>query len=90
VVNGHKFRKRPIVIQARRFQNYVFTKREWLAWCGSDAQIIAETMDSRDFGRFCIGAHEVMEADWVIREKSGDFSVCSPSAFVQEFEPAYG
>lgn len=94
-VNGFKFRRRAASVQARRFNNGIFTKREWLEWC-PEAQIacagrsVEETLDSRNFGWFCIGPHEVFEGDWVVREKSGEFSVCSPGAFEQEFEPAYG
>lgn len=94
-MNGVKVRRRPTVLEARRFQNNVFTKREWLAWC-PDALIacagtsVVETLDSRDFGWFAIGGHEVFEGDWAIREKSGEFSVASPGAFQSEFEPAYG
>jgi hypothetical protein len=84
----NKFRKRPVVIEARQlnFENAA----EIMAWCGSTKHwsrpplravtgIIVPTLE---------GQHEASFGDWIIKGVKGEFYPCKPDIFEATYEPA--
>lgn len=102
-MNGRKFRRRPVTVDAQRFNNGIFTKAEWLDFCpdaniGCSGRSRAEALESRDFGWFAVSNVDlsvtmVREGDYVVREFRDDgdvFLVCDAAVFARTYESAYG
>lgn len=85
-----KFRKKPVVIEARRFDVTRLTEQEALAaWCGGllrgykldavDREIEIPTLEGDMRANF---------GDWIISGVKGDFYPCKPDIFEATYEPA--
>ena len=85
-----KFRKRPIVIEARRFDELGLAQQERLAdWCNGrlrgtklDPQERVIQIDTRE------GELEASFGDWIIKGVKGEFYPCKPDIFDITYEPA--
>lgn len=82
-----RFRKKPVVIEARQltFQNTA----DIMVWCGSTKSwskppmravtgIIVPTLE---------GQHEAAFGDWIIQGVKGEFYPCKPDIFAATYEP---
>jgi hypothetical protein len=85
-----KFRKKPIVIEAREFTGPEVA-RELADWCGGS------TYQRYFFGRpqtmvieipTLEGTMEATEGDWLIKGVEGEFYPCHPQIFAKTYEPA--
>jgi len=88
-----KFRKKPVIIEALRFDGSNFM--EVLDWVGSHAtagprlafvdaenKLRIRTLESGD------GSHIADSGDWIIRGVKGEFYPCKPDIFAATYEPA--
>jgi hypothetical protein len=83
-----KFRKKPVVIEARRFDVTSKTEQEALAgWCGGllrgyrldaeDREIEIQTLEGDMRAEF---------GDWIIRGIKGEFYPCKPDIFEATYD----
>lgn len=82
------YRKKPIVIEARRFDSEDLNIQEWLAdWCkgklcgiklpAKDRVIKIDTLE---------GEIEASYGDWIIKGVKGEFYPCKPDIFELTYE----
>lgn len=78
-----KFRKRPVVIEARLLDSADYDEAcSTVKWCGGtaiDAGCLIPTLEGEmraDFG------------DWIIKGVKGEFYPCKPDIFESTYEPA--
>jgi len=87
-----KFRKKPVVIEARQFAQPVDIG-ELARWCGGEWRFSATKTDSRGKPLQVIwintleGAMTAQPGDWIIRGVKGEFYPCKPDIFEQTYEP---
>lgn len=84
-----KYRKKPIVIEAIKYQSELGNNRivNWLSqqeanitrWLFHDGDITIPTLE---------GDHKVSDGDWIIRGVNGEFYPCKPDIFEKTYEPA--
>lgn len=86
-----KFRKKPVVIEARQFFNdgSSYELLHWInegqhaagralaSWCNNE--IMVPTLE---------GQHIASPGDWIICGVAGEFYPCKPDIFEQTYEPA--
>ncbi len=85
-----KFRKKPVVIEARQFDGSIEGANEVLAWIGSygadakrahltqpDQGIVIPTLE---------GDHLAMPGDWIIKGVACEFYPCKPEIFAATYE----
>lgn len=73
-----KFRKKPVVIEAREFTGFNWPELdEWIGQNQVYPQI--KTLE---------GIHHVSVGDWVIKGVKGEFYPCKPDIFEQTYEKA--
>ena len=77
-----KFRKKPVVIEARQWTGA--NAPELLDWIKPNARqegasLIIPTLE---------GDHEAGLGDWIIRGVKGEFYPCKPDIFAATYEPA--
>jgi len=85
-----KYRKKPVIIEARQFTR--LTADDIAAWCGGFVIADAKPSDPTDvYWALDIPTLEgVMRAnlgDFIIRGVRGEFYPCKPDIFVQTYEP---
>ena len=84
------FKKKPVTIEARRFDGSPFSAdciSLWMSECGSgrvpvyaaDNSLIIPTLE---------GDHRANPGDWIIKGVKGEFYPCKPDIFEQTYEPA--
>ena len=81
-----KFRKKPVEIEARRFDFDDVCMRDVVRWCGGelrtfivdDPYIIIHTLE---------GDHKATLGDWIICGVKGEFYPCKPDIFEATYEP---
>jgi hypothetical protein len=81
-----KYRKRPVVIEAKQYDGSEASRDEILTWGdGSDTPMSVDangiTIDTLE------GQHRVSVGDFVIRGVKGEFYPCKPDIFVATYEP---
>lgn len=90
-----KFRKKPVVIEARQLTNEtLFPIMHWIdaeggktgEWCwdADDDQFIVEryvTIETLE------GNHKAQEGDWIIKGVAGEFYPCKSDIFAATYEP---
>lgn len=89
-----KFRKKPVVIEARRCTPE--TADEVAKWCGGRVLREAKASDPTDVSVVLviptlegpITAQTYHGGDWIIRGVSGEFYPCKPDIFDATYEPA--
>ena len=82
-----KFRKKPVVIEAIKYQAELGNNRvmNWLAqqganvdgWLFHDGEITIPTLE---------GNHLCLNGDWIIRGVKGEFYPCKPDIFEMTYE----
>jgi hypothetical protein len=82
-----KFRKKPVVIEARRFTGEPDADLErWIgdqfeSWVPSKRQLVIRTREGDMFGS---------AGDWIIQGVAGEFYACKPDIFAETYEPVEG
>lgn len=84
-----RFRKKPVVIDAVRFDGSARSSNLILEWIGTNGQ------QARNFrGKLIIdtleGSMSADMGDWIIRGVQGEFYPCKPDIFTATYEPADG
>lgn len=87
-----KYRKRPVVVEARRLDNTEESAREVAAWCSGHYSPDSNP-DGSDPMHFVVintleGNHLATPGDYVIRGVQGEFYPCKPDIFDATYEPA--
>lgn len=86
-----KYRKKPVVIEARRYDGTEASANALIDWIDQDAPSNDAVHDPND-NAVCIKTLEgVMAAspgDWIIRGVQGEFYPCKPDIFDATYEPA--
>lgn len=75
-----KFRKKPVVIEARQLSEA--NAKDIASWCGGrpgKAGVIIPTLE---------GAHNASIGDWIICGVKGEFYPCKPDIFSETYEVA--
>lgn len=75
-----KFRKKPVVIEARQYTRIGLEAEQVAKWCGgqqTDEGCIIHTLE---------GDHLANYGDWIIRGVKGEFYPCKPDIFEQTYE----
>ena len=83
-----KFRKKPVVIEARRFSGDVESHR-LAQWCGGRLHLGDNPTDPRwmiDIPTL-EGTMRAEVDDWIIRGVTGEFYPCKPDVFAATYEP---
>lgn len=88
-----KFRKKPVVIEAMKFDGSLNGSKECAAWCGGRANYDPKPSDPTDvFVSVSIPTLEgVMTAtggDFIIKGVQGEFYPCKPDIFAATYEAA--
>lgn len=83
-----KFRKKPVVIEARRFEaNEIHEQFEVADWCNGK---LRGTMLSADLRVIQIntleGEMDAYVGDWIIKGVKGEFYPCKPDIFEMTYE----
>ena len=85
-----KFRKKPVVIEARRLQEPE-TPQELAFWCGGRVCGVGEVgkkvwleIDTLE------GTHRADYGDWIIQGVKGEFYPCKPDIFDMTYEKVTG
>ena len=89
-----KFRKKPLVVEARHFRGDRESGQAIQAWAaGTTPQclIVMETSPTFEIRTLIIptpeGKMEASEGDWVIRGVRGEFYPCAADIFAATYEP---
>ncbi len=84
-----KFRKKPVVIEARQFLNDE-TSYEVLHWVNESQHLGNAGFASWHNGFMLIptleGVHEANPGDWIIQGVAGEFYPCKPAIFDATYE----
>ena len=90
-----KFRKKPVVIEAREWTGTQECFDDLYAWgnpCGDPADAAITSTDddlSRGLTIFTLeGTHHASLGDWIIQGVKGEFYPCKPDIFAATYEPA--
>ena len=76
-----KYRKKPVVIEARQYTRNGLEAEEVAKWCGgrqTDDGVIIHTLEGDHLGEY---------GDWIIQGVKGEFYPCKPDIFEQTYEP---
>ena len=83
-----KFRKKPVVIEARRFNNDAEANK-LARWCGGQVRITSTLFDTHlaiDIPTL-EGTMRAYVGDWIIRGVAGEFYPCRDDIFTATYEP---
>jgi hypothetical protein len=85
-----KFRKKPVVIEARCFSSVTIHEQEMLAdWCHGRLRGVRLPADARVIQIDTLeGEMEARFGDWIIQGVKGEFYPCKPDVFEATYEPA--
>jgi hypothetical protein len=81
-VSAHRYRKKPVVIEAMKWDGTSDSFREitdWAddVWGKEGASLIIPTLE---------GDHQAMPGDWIIKGVKGEFYPCKPDIFEATYE----
>lgn len=92
-----KFRKKPVVIEAVRFEYTMNGIQKLQAFCGSVLGVVSKERhpDAKAEAQICTledGVHLTVkhiatEGDWIIKGVQGEFYPCKPDIFEATYEP---
>jgi hypothetical protein len=88
------YRKKPVVIEARRVAGMPINVYAVADWCGG--KVDTETAaDRRSIVPFILidtleGTMKANEGDWIIKGVNGEFYPCKPDVFSKTYEPVEG
>lgn len=87
-----RFRKKPIVIEARQLDGGPIDVHALAKWCGGD---VSASVTSDRMGlvptitiHTLEGDHQASPGDWIIKGVAGEFYPCKPDIFELTYEPA--
>ncbi|MBY0523433.1 MAG: hypothetical protein K2R98_08535 [Gemmataceae bacterium] len=87
-----RFRKKPVVIEAMRFDGTKESANYVLAWLGNSGAVANRVHRTKPERGIAIGTLEgAMHAspgDWIIKGVKGEFYPCKPDIFEATYEPA--
>ncbi len=75
-----KFRKKPVVIEARQYTRNAMEAEAVANWSGgrqTDDGLVIETLEGDHLGNY---------GDWIIQGVAGEFYPCKPDIFEQTYE----
>jgi hypothetical protein len=78
-----RFRKKPVVIDAMRFEAVDDGSRV-ARWCGGSNESSPTAIDITTLE----GVMRANVGDWIIRGVQGEFYPCKPDIFAETYEPA--
>jgi hypothetical protein len=86
-----KFRKKPVVIEARRFEVWRGPEAalELAAWCGGRIPSMCALRPVIEIDTL-EGAITASDGDWIIRGVQGEFYPCKPDIFAATYEAVEG
>jgi hypothetical protein len=92
-----KFRKKPIVIEARQLtdEESCWALVDWirnnggrvLGWCWDNPGTALPTIERYILIETLEGNHKAQEFDWIIQGVKGEFYPCKPDIFEMTYEP---
>jgi hypothetical protein len=83
-----KYRKKPVVIDAYRFDNRIWNHPPfWLTSKQDDGTIRVETNPLAMFIHTLEGEMRADEGDWIIKGVKGEIYPCKPDIFEATYEP---
>ncbi|HJR01784.1 MAG TPA: hypothetical protein VKA83_09140 [Methylomirabilota bacterium] len=84
-----KYRKKPVVVEARRYTRK--NRRAIIAWCKAGHEAIDDDGAPYETAALRIHTEEgTMQAqlgDWIIKGIKGEFYPCKPDIFAATYEP---
>jgi hypothetical protein len=84
-----KFRKKPVVIEAKQYGGSWHSAMDIRAWIGGDKLLSHEVNGLRAIVIPTLeGDHTAMPGDWIIKGVKGEFYPCKPDIFALTYEPA--
>ncbi|MEM8972256.1 MAG: hypothetical protein AAGD43_09375 [Pseudomonadota bacterium] len=88
-----KFRKKPVVIEARQYLwTPISSAAEIVDWADENGVSINIELDDSDCSYLVIptleGNHRADNGDWIIKGVAGEFYPCKPDIFEATYEPA--
>jgi hypothetical protein len=75
-----KFRKKPVVIEARQYTRNGMEAEQVAAWCSGRQTVDGCVIHTLE------GDHLANYGDWIIRGVKGEFYPCKPDIFEQTYE----
>ena len=86
-----RFRKKPVVIEAKRVARKYANAREVTEWIRANGGLCSVVRENGVIERFSIktleGVMTVSPSDWIIRGVKGEFYPCKPAIFAATYEP---
>lgn len=76
-----KYRSRPMVVEAVRYDGTIAGRRLLAAFTGSSFKMLGHPSVRTPYGLMPVAV-----GDWVLRGKPGKFFACKPDVFVDTFE----
>lgn len=92
-----KYRKKPVIIEAIKFEYTENSIKKLKEFCGSslgeikkarspNAKAEAQIMTLEDGKEYFVVAHVATEGDYIIKGIQGEFYACKPDIFEQTYE----
>jgi len=86
-----KFRKKPVVIEARQWDGSLHGTEIITSWCGGRYDYEAKRSDHTDVAEWISiptleGVMKASPGDWIIRGVAGEFYPCKPDIFEATYE----
>lgn len=75
-----KFRKKPVIIEARQYTRNLLEAEKVAKWCSgkqTDQGVIITTLEGEHLGEY---------GDWIIKGIAGEFYPCKPDIFDKTYE----
>jgi len=86
-----RFRKRPVVIEARKFNGPPHEDVDLATWCGGEFRFVRAADGKTLAPSIAIttleGEMQATPGDWIIRGVKGEFYPCKPDIFAATYEP---
>lgn len=84
-----KFRKKPVVIEARQFDGTQASAATLAEWIGPSADVLNSEVlgPQRLHIKTLEGVHEATPGDWIIKGVKGEFYPCKPDIFAATYDP---
>lgn len=84
----NRYRKKPVVIEARQFDGSPITAKDIVEWVGEGgANWTAEKGWKAIYIQTLEGEMRADIGDWIIRGVNGEFYPCKPDIFTATYEP---
>jgi len=86
-----KFRKKPVVIEAKQWDGSLHSTEIITQWCGGRYDYEAKPSDHTDVAEWISiptleGVMKAIPGDWIIKGVAGEFYPCKPEIFKATYE----